>query len=80
MDEAITLNEEVDLAKLFKHHCQLFKVNFEKAYNSVSWFFLDYMLSRFEFDDCQIYVCVFWGSPSPLVNGGNYVFPGSIKK
>jgi hypothetical protein len=50
----------------------IFKVDFEKAYDSVEWSFLDYMLGRFGF--CSkwkdwIRACVFTGNMSILVNG-----------
>jgi hypothetical protein len=50
----------------------IFKVNFEKAYDSVDWSFLDYMLGRFGFSDkwrAWIRACVYAGSMSVLVNG-----------
>lgn len=46
-------------------------MDFEKAHDSVSWSFLDYMLQRFCFDDmwkAWICVCVFLGSLFVLVN------------
>jgi hypothetical protein len=50
----------------------IFKVDFEKAYDSVSWSFLDYLLGRFGFgskwrDWMKAYL--FPGSLSVLVNG-----------
>jgi hypothetical protein len=50
----------------------IFKVDFEKAYDSVSWSFLDYLLGRFGFgskwrDWMKAYL--FSGSLSVLVNG-----------
>lgn len=42
-------NEVVDDAKRRKTKCLLFKVDFEKAYDSVSWEFLLYMLHRLDF-------------------------------
>jgi hypothetical protein len=47
-------------------------VDFEKAYDSVEWSFLDYMLRRFGF--CEKWIdwiraCVFSGNMSVLVNG-----------
>lgn len=47
-------------------------MDFEKAYDSVSWSFLDYMLSRFDFNDKWgglICVCVFSSNRVVLVNG-----------
>lgn len=41
----------VDLAKCLRKVCHIFNVNFEKAYDSASWSFLDYMLTRFGFSN-----------------------------
>ena len=40
------VNEVVDLAKRKKKECLILKVDFEKAYDSVDWGFLEYMLKR----------------------------------
>jgi hypothetical protein len=53
-------------------NCMIFKVDFEKAYDSVEWGFLEYMLRRFGF--CEMWIgwmkaCVFGGNLSVLVNG-----------
>jgi hypothetical protein len=66
------VNEVVDMAKRSGRSCLIFKVDFEKAYDSVEWSFLDYMLDRFGF--CAhwkdwIRACVFSGSMSVFVNG-----------
>jgi hypothetical protein len=50
-DGVVVVNEVVDLAKRTKKECVIFKVDFEKAYDSVSWSFLDYMLRRVGFGD-----------------------------
>lgn len=42
------MNEVVDYAKKRRKECLNFKVNFEKAYNSVSWSFLGYMLGALD--------------------------------
>ena len=42
----LILNEAVEEAKKCKKPALVFKVDFEKAYDSVSWSFLDYMLDR----------------------------------
>ncbi|KAK2442256.1 hypothetical protein QL285_013468 [Trifolium repens] len=52
--------------------CLIFKVNFGKAYDSVDWGFLDYMLQRFSF--CAKWIgwseaCIFEGNLSMLING-----------
>jgi hypothetical protein len=50
----------------------ILKVDFEKAYDSVDWGFLDYMLGQFGFCDkwrMWMKVCVYGGKVSVLVNG-----------
>jgi hypothetical protein len=72
VDGVVVVNELVDLMKRQKKKCLIFKVDFEKAYDSVDWGFLEYMLGRFGFDDVWIgwiRACVFGGSLSVLVNG-----------
>ncbi|PNX93719.1 ribonuclease H [Trifolium pratense] len=52
--------------------CVIFKVDFEKAYDSVNWSFLDYMLQGFGFDNKWrgwMKACIFAGSLLVLVNG-----------
>lgn len=66
------VNKLVDFAKKSKRECLILKVNFEKAYDSVNWGFLEYMLNRVGF--CAKWVrwmkvCVFGGTMSILVNG-----------
>jgi hypothetical protein len=72
VDGVVVVNEVVDMAKRTGQSCFIFKVDFEKAYDSVEWSFLEYMLVRFGF--CSkwrnwIRACVFSGSMSILVNG-----------
>jgi hypothetical protein len=72
VDGVLVVNEVVDLAKKSGSSCLIFKVDFEKAYDSVEWSFLDYMLGRFGFSDkwrAWIRACVFAGNMSILVNG-----------
>jgi hypothetical protein len=74
VDGVVVVNEVVDLAKKIGQSCLIFKVDFEKAYDSVEWSFLDYMLGRFGF--CAkwrewIRACVFSGNMSVLVNGSS---------
>ena len=45
----LILNEVVEEARRSKKPVMIFKVDFEKAYDSVSWSFLDYMLFRLGF-------------------------------
>jgi hypothetical protein len=49
VDGVVVVNEVVDLAKRNGQSCLIFKVDFEKAYDSVEWSFLEYMLGRFGF-------------------------------
>jgi hypothetical protein len=72
LDGVTGINEVIDYAKRKKKKCFVFKVDFEKAYDSVDWKFLDYMLRRFGFEDKWrnwIRACVFGGNLSVLVNG-----------
>jgi hypothetical protein len=72
VDGVVVINEVVDLARRSGQSCLIFKVDFEKAYDSVEWSFIDYMLGRFGFCDKWkdwIHACVFAGSMSVLVNG-----------
>ncbi|GAU45140.1 hypothetical protein TSUD_131390 [Trifolium subterraneum] len=46
VDGVVIVNEVVDLARRFGKECLIFKVDFEKAYDSVEWVFLEYMLKR----------------------------------
>jgi hypothetical protein len=72
VDGVMVVNEIVDFAKKTGKECLILKVDFEKAYDSVDWTFLDYMLQRFGFNDTWrgwIRACIFGGSMSILVNG-----------
>lgn len=67
LDEVLIANELVDEAHKTNKELVLFKVDFEKTYNSVSWEFLDYMMMRMGFHAiwrCWIRECL-----SMLVNG-----------
>lgn len=72
VEGVVVVNEVIDYAKKMGKECLILKVDFEKAYDSVDWNFLDYMLGRFGF--CQKWrswmkACVGAGSLSVLVNG-----------
>ncbi|KAK2413305.1 hypothetical protein QL285_036031 [Trifolium repens] len=72
VDGVLVLNEVVDFAKKIGKECLIFKIDFEKAYNSVDWNFLVYMLHRFGFSDLWIRwirACVCSGKMSVLING-----------
>ncbi|MCI12774.1 LINE-1 reverse transcriptase like, partial [Trifolium medium] len=47
IDGVLIVNEVVNLAKRSDKECLILKVDFEKAYDSVDWGFLEYMLTRF---------------------------------
>ncbi|GKV11964.1 hypothetical protein SLEP1_g23173 [Rubroshorea leprosula] len=68
----IIANEIIDDAKKRKRECFLFKIDFEKAFDKVSWRFLDYMLMRMGFGDIWrgwIRECLQTSMVSILVNG-----------
>jgi hypothetical protein len=44
VDGVVAVNEIIDLAKKSRKECLIFKADFEKAYDSVSWNFLEYMM------------------------------------
>lgn len=72
LDGTLVVNEVVDLAKRRKDQFLFLKVDFEKAYDSVNWSFLDYMMGRLGFDDKWrkwIKACIFSSRVSILVNG-----------
>jgi hypothetical protein len=51
LDGVLVINELLNLAKRRKDKCLMFKVDFERAYDTVNWQFLDYMLGRMGFAD-----------------------------
>jgi hypothetical protein len=72
VDGVVVINEIVDYAKKFKKECLILKVDFEKAYDSVDWGFLVYMMKGLGL--CLKWIawikaCVCGGSMSILVNG-----------
>lgn len=72
LDGVLIVNEVVDLALKGKEDMVLFKVNFEKAYKSVSWKFLDYMIKRMGLGETWrklIRECLSTARVSVLVNG-----------
>lgn len=72
VDGVLVANEMVDFARKTKMECLVLKVDFEKAYDSVNWVFLEYMMRRLGFNMKWIAwmkACVCGGSMSILVNG-----------
>ncbi|XP_019418502.1 PREDICTED: uncharacterized protein LOC109329277 [Lupinus angustifolius] len=72
LDATVVINEAIHSAKKAKDGCFLLKVDFEKAYDSVDWSFLDYMLVSFGFSEkwrLWINGCLSFTSISILVNG-----------
>ncbi|KAK2409977.1 hypothetical protein QL285_045372 [Trifolium repens] len=72
LDGVLVVNELLDLAKRRKDKCLFFKVDFERAYDTVNWNFLDYMMIRMGFAEGWrrwIRACIFQSSMSVLVNG-----------
>jgi hypothetical protein len=72
VNRVVAVNEIIDFARKGRKECLIFKVDFEKAYDSVSWSFLEYMMRRLGFSVrwCRwIRGCVCCGNLSVLVNG-----------
>ena len=49
LDGILIANEVVDEARKLKKDLLLFKVDFEKAYDSVDWGYLDFVFGRMSF-------------------------------
>lgn len=72
LDRVVVLNELIDLATRRKDECLLFKVDFERAYDTVSWLFLERMMIKMGFATGWLQwmrTCIFESSMSVLVNG-----------
>ncbi|XP_058732569.1 uncharacterized protein LOC131604096 [Vicia villosa] len=72
LDGVLVANEVVDLTKREGIGCLLFKVDFEKAYDKVSWNFLRYLLKRMGFGITWMKwmeALIFSSKMSVLVNG-----------
>jgi len=72
LDSVLVANEVLDEVKREKKRCVFFKVDYEKAYDSVRWEFIYYMLERVGF--CGKWIkwikgCLESASVSVLVNG-----------
>ncbi|GAU41930.1 hypothetical protein TSUD_139160 [Trifolium subterraneum] len=72
LDGILIANEAVDEARKSKKELMLFKVDFEKAYDSVDWGYLDNVMGRMSFLALWrkwIKECVCTATASVLVNG-----------
>lgn len=72
LDGILIANEVVDEASRLKKELLLFKVDFEKAYDSVDWEYLDSVMERMSFPVLWrkwIKECVSTATASVLVNG-----------
>lgn len=63
VDGMMVINEVIDLDKKFKKPCLIFKVDFEKAYDSLNYSFLDYMCTSQKVHVC--YSCKGRGTKRP---------------
>ena len=72
LHNVLIVNEVVEEAKRHQKPCLVFKVDYERAYDSVSWAFLSDMMKRLGFCNkwiCWIEGCLKSASISVLVNG-----------
>jgi len=74
LDSVLVANETIEKVKRKKKECVVFKVDYEKVYDSVSWEFIYYMLGRLGF--CGKWIewiknCLESSSISVLVNGSS---------
>jgi hypothetical protein len=72
VEGVVVVNEVIDYAKKTGKECLILKVDCEKAYDSVDWGFLDYMLQRFGFSlkwRGWMKACICVGNLSMLING-----------
>ncbi|GKV29018.1 hypothetical protein SLEP1_g37997 [Rubroshorea leprosula] len=72
MDGVVIVNEVIDEVKKKRKEAFLFKIDFEKAYDKVSWRFLDFMLQKTGFSNTWrkwIMECLRSSMVSVVVNG-----------
>jgi len=72
LDGILIANEAVDEARKLKKEMLLFKVDFEKAYDSVGWGYLDDVMVRMAFPTLWrkwMKECISTATVSVLVNG-----------
>ena len=86
LDGPFILNEVLQWCKLKRKKSFIFKVDFEKAYDSVRWDYLDDVLRRFGFGEkwCSwIQACLHSSRGSVLVNGSpteEFIFHKGLKQ
>lgn len=72
LDGVLVLNEVLDFAKRMKRKCLVRKVNFEKAYDCMSWGFPCYVLNKMGFEQLWLSfmdATIFSSLVSIFVNG-----------
>ena len=72
LDGILVANEVVDEARKLKKELLLFKVDFEKAYDSVDWGYLDEVMGKMMFPTLRrkwMRECISTATASVLVNG-----------
>jgi hypothetical protein len=72
LDGVLVVNELIDLVKRKKDKCLMLKVDFERAYDTVSWKYLEYTMFKKGFNASWVNwmrACIFSSSMSVLVNG-----------
>lgn len=72
LDGIVVLNEIVESAKRRKSKCLLLKLDFERAFDTVSWSFLEKMMTKMNFHITWVRwmrACLFKSTMSVLVNG-----------
>lgn len=70
--EVLGVNEVLDMARRLQKNCMIMKIEFERAYDCVSWSFLRYLFNRLMFGEkwkSWMEDIVLNGSISMLVNG-----------
>jgi hypothetical protein len=86
LDGILIANEVVDEARKTKRELMLFKVDFEKAYDSVDWGYLDAVMGKMEFPTLWrkwMRECVCTATASVLVNGsptGEFPFQRGLRQ
>lgn len=82
LDGVLFTNEIIDIATKNKKDHFLFKVNFEKTYDKVSWDFLRFMIKKMGFGYLWMQwmeACVFTNHMSILVND-SFILNFEIKR